>query len=432
MTTFVPLSQDTEGAVSSATLGDWILSVIKVRAPAKTAEYYSKLLNQFQEVEGEQVIKDSFQLFELLLSENEMVFEFLQDAKDNGNTTVLTIDHNSKVESEVQVKYPEALKQAEEYFTVLMYMLQLRFTSNAQIEKAGALLLKAISGGDSFVELRLRLLQMLYNSVEPALPLRVHVYVAILEFAAKNKIFHTLLPVIQKLEEWMKDWVIDKKTKIYVYQVISSELDKLSKSDLAYQFSEKRVECCDEPALYTSQANVEATAQFCVRSINADSVLYFDRLREMPAVDYLEQTEYAPLVHILDIFVKGGTSDLEELIASHGEPVFEKLGVPLEACRNKLQLLTLASFCQKDSEVPIALIQEKLGLSKEEVEDLVVTAIIKGVMDALIDQRTESIIVRSVMQRQFGKEQLQQLHSNLLHWKRCVNNLIGLLGSQQN
>lgn len=101
MTTFVPLSQDTEGAVSSAALGDWILSIIKVRAPAKTADYYSKLLNQFQEVDGEQIIKDSFQLFELLLSEHDMLFAFLQDAKDKGTTAVLTIDQNSKVETEV-------------------------------------------------------------------------------------------------------------------------------------------------------------------------------------------------------------------------------------------------------------------------------------------------------------------------------------------
>ncbi|KAK1442610.1 cop9 signalosome complex subunit 7/dendritic cell protein ga17 like protein [Babesia gibsoni] len=432
MTTFVPLSQDTEGAVSSAALGDWILSIVKVRAPAKIADYYSKLLNQFHEVEGEQVIKDSFQLFELLLSEHEMIFGFLQDAKDNGVTTALTIDHNSKVETEIQIKYQDALKQVEEYFTVLMYMLQLRFTSNAQIEKAGTLLLKALSGGTSFLELRLRLLQMLYNSVDPTLSLRVNVYIAVLEFASKNEIFHTLLPVIKKLEDWMKDWVIDKKTKIYIYQIISAELDKMNRSDISYHFYEKRVECCSEPALFTAPENVEATAQFCIRSIKADGVLYFDRLRTMPAVEYLSKTEYAPLVELLDLFVKGSSSDLEAVVARYGEGMFEKYGIPLDTCRHKIQLLTLASICQQESEVSIARIKDKLCLSKEEVEEVVVTAITKGVMDALIDQKGERVILRSVMQREFGKEQMKQLHSNLTQWKDCVNNLIGLLGSSHN
>ncbi|KAK1938531.1 PCI domain containing protein [Babesia divergens] len=429
MTTFVPLSQDTEGAVSSAALGDWILSIIKVRAPAKTADYYSKLLNQFQEVDGEQIIKDSFQLFELLLSEHDMLFAFLQDAKDKGTTAVLTIDQNSKVETEVEIKFADALKQVEEYFTVLMYMLQLRFTSNAQIERAGNLLLKAISGGDSFLELRLRLLQMLYNSVEPTLPLRVLVYITVLEFASKNDIFSTLIPTIQKLEEWMKDWVIDKKTKIYIYQIISKELDAMGKSDMAYRYLEKRVECCDEPSLFSVGENIEATAQFCVRSIMADGVLYFDRLCMMPAVEHLRKTEHAPIVEMLDLFVKGSIADVEAIIAKYGEATFNKLGVPLETCRNKIKLLTLASLCQSESEVSIARIQEQLGLPKEDVEEVVVTAITKGVMDALIDQKNERVIIRSVMQRQFGTEQLQQLHSNLLHWKECVNNLITLLGS---
>ncbi|GIX64695.1 PCI domain-containing protein [Babesia caballi] len=451
MTTFVPLSQDTEGAVSSAALGDWILSIIKVREPAKTADYYAKLLNQFQEVDGEQVIKDSFQLFELLLSGHEMVFAFLQDAKDNGETAVITIDPASKVEAEVgarrraltatqvQIKFADALRQVEEYFTVLMYMLQLRFTSNAQIEKAGNLLLRAITKGESFVDIRLRLLQMLYNSVDPTLPLRVVVYVEVLDFAAKNEVFHTLIPVIQKvtvaavgpnavqLEEWMADWVLDKKTKVHVYRVIAEQLDKIGKAEMAYQYWEKCIECCDEPALYTPE-NIDATAKFCVRSIQADDVLYFDRLRMMPAVAQLARTSHAVLTEIVDVLVQGTSDDLEAVVARHGEAALEALGVPVEVCRSKVKLLTLASICQNESEVPIARIQDELRLSKEGVEDLVVTAITKGVMDGLIDQKSETITIRSVMQREFREEQLRQLHANLLQWKRCVGDLMGVVG----
>ncbi|GBE61761.1 PCI domain-containing protein [Babesia ovata] len=427
MTTFVPLSPDTEGAVSSAALGDWILSIIKVREPSKTADYYSKLLNQFQEVDGEQVIKDSFQLFELLLSGNEMVFAFLDDAM-KGETTVIAIDPNTKEEVELQVKYNDALKQVEEYFTVLMYMLQLRFTSNAQIEKAGNLLLKAIAVDDSCAELRLRLLQMLYNSVDATLPLRVVVYTTLLEFAARNDIFHTLIPVIQKLDDWMKDWALDNSTKIHICRIISEQLDKMGKTDMAYKYWEKRIECCDTIAMLTPE-NIDAAAHFCIRSIKAPDVLYFDRLRMMPAMEHLGRTKYAVLKELLDLLVEGNNDDLEAIVAKHGEENLEALGVPIDICRWKIQLLTLATICQNEPHVPIARVQQKLRLTREQVEELVVTAITKGVIDGLIDQKSEQIIIRSVMQRHFGAQQLKQLHSNLVQWKDCITNLMAVLGN---
>ncbi|KAK2198353.1 bifunctional Eukaryotic translation initiation factor 3 subunit M/Eukaryotic translation initiation factor 3 subunit M eIF3m-COP9 signalosome complex subunit 7 COPS7/Proteasome component (PCI) domain/Winged helix DNA-binding domain superfamily [Babesia duncani] len=429
MATFVPLSQDTEGAVSSTSLGDWILAIIKVREPSKTANYYSQLLNQFQELDGEQMIKDAFQLFELLLSEHKMVFDFLQDAKDNGTTVMLSLDPVSNVETEIQVKYPEALKQVEEYFTVLMYMLQLRFTSSGQIQNAGNLLLRAISDGDSFLDLRLRLLQMLYNSVEPTLPLRATVYIEILEFAAKHDIFMALVPVIKKVEDWMKDWSLDKNGKIYIFHIIAEQLDKLQKHDLAYEYWEKRIKCCDDAATYTKEENVKATAEFVVRSLKADHVLYFDRLACMPAVAHLKETKYAPLVELLRIFIKGDGNDLERFVEKHKEKTFDDLGLPLQLCRDKIRLLSLTSLCQHESQVSIARIQEHLGVDKNNVEQVIVNAISKGVMDALIDQKTQKVIIRSVMQREFSDEQLRILQSNLMQWKGCLDNLINIVAN---
>ncbi|AFZ81513.1 PCI domain-containing protein [Theileria equi strain WA] len=419
MTTFVPLSQDTEGAVSSASLGDWVLGIIKVRSPSKTASYYSQLLDQFQEVDGEQVIKEAFQLFELLLSENMMIFEFLADAKEHGSTPIQSIDQSSKAETEVSVKYLDALKQVEEYFTVLMYVLQLRFTSSGQIEKAGSLLLDAIKNGDTFIELRLRLLQMLYNSVESTLPLRATIYVSILEFAAKHGIFHTLVGIVLHVEEWMVEWSIDKKCKIHIFHIIAHEFDKLGKQDLAYKFWKKRVEFCDEPELFSTKDNIDATVTFCIRSLKSEDTLYFDQLLLMPAVSHLLSTQFSPLVVLLNIFIKGTNEDLEKYAKQHGT-FLESLDLPLSLLRSKMSLLSLASLCQNESEVSIAKVQELLGISEEEAEHVIVTAITKGVLDALIDQKTKRVIIRSVMHREFSTEELKALHGHLLRWKSCL------------
>ncbi|EAN31748.2 PCI domain protein [Theileria parva strain Muguga] len=429
MTTFVPLSQDTEGAVSSASLGDWVLGILKVRCPSKTATYYAQLLDQFQEVEGEQIIKESFQLFELLLSEHLTVFEFLEESKTNGTTVMLSLDPTSKAESEVRVKYSDALKQVEEYFTVLMYMLQLRFTSSGQIEKAGHLLLKAIQGGESFLELRLRLLQMLYNSVESTLPLRVDVYIAILEFAAKHNIFHTLIPIVKEVDEWMVDWSIDKKTKIRIYHIIAEELDKLNRADLAYKFWKKRVECLNEPDLYTTDENVMATVTFVVRSLRSEDILYFDQLLLMPAVAHLKETRYAPLISLLEIFIRGNLEDLDKYLKENAEFVSE-LKLDWKPLVEKLTLLTISTMCQQQSEIPIEMIEKNLQLPPEEAEQMIVNAINKGVMEALIDQNSKKVIINHVVHREFGNEELKQLYNNLKQWRNCINTLINIVDNK--
>ncbi|BAM42141.1 uncharacterized protein TOT_040000511 [Theileria orientalis strain Shintoku] len=426
MTTFVPLSQDTEGAVSSASLGDWVLGILKVRSPTKTASYYSQLLDQFQEVDGEQIIKESFQLFELLLSEHLTVFEFLEEAKQNGNTAMLSLDPSSKVETEVKVKYSDALKQVEEYFTVLMYMLQLRFTSSGQIEKAGQLLLKAIEDGDSFLDLRLRLLQMLYNSVEPTLPLRVQVYISILEFAAKHGIFHTLVNVVKEVDEWMVDWSVDKKSKIRIYHIIAEQLDKLNRADLAYKFWKKRVESSSDPELFTTEENLNATVTFVVRSLRSEHILYFDQLLLMPAVNYLRNTRYANLVTLLEVFIRGTLEDLENYLAENAELVSE-LKLEREPLVEKLTLLTISTMCQHQSEIPIEVIEKNLQLTPEEAEEVIVTAIDKGVMEGLIDQKSRKVIINHVVHREFGSEELQQLYDKLKMWSSSINGLVSVV-----
>ncbi|UKJ89665.1 hypothetical protein MACJ_002917 [Theileria orientalis] len=426
MTTFVPLSQDTEGAVSSASLGDWVLGILKVRSPAKTASYYSQLLDQFQEVDGEQIIKESFQLFQLLLSEHLTVFEFLEEAKQTGHTAMLSLDPSSKVETEVKVKYSDALKQVEEYFTVLMYMLQLRFTSSGQIEKAGQLLLKAIEGGDSFLDLRLRLLQMLYNSVEPTLPLRVQVYISILEFAARHGIFHTLVNIVKEVDEWMVDWSVDKKSKIKIYHIIAEQLDKLNISDLAYKFWKKRVECSNDPELFTTEENLNATVTFVVRSLRSEHILYFDQLLLMPAVTYLRNTRYAKLVTLLEVFIRGTLEDLENYLVENAELVSE-LKLEREPLVEKLTLLTISTMCQHQSEIPIEVIEKNLQLTPEEAEEVIVTAIDKGVMEALIDQKSRKVIINHVVHREFGREELKQLYDNLKLWSSSINGLVSVV-----
>ncbi|XP_953061.1 uncharacterized protein TA08215 [Theileria annulata] len=429
MTTFVPLSQDTEGAVSSASLGDWVLGILKVRCPSKTSTYYAQLLDQFQEVEGEQIIKESFQLFELLLSEHLTVFEFLEESKNNGTTVMLSVDPTSKAESEVRVKYSDALKQVEEYFTVLMYMLQLRFTSSGQIEKAGHLLMKAIQGGESFLELRLRLLQMLYNSVESTLPLRVDVYIAILEFASKHNIFHTLVPIVKEVDEWMVDWSIDKKTKIKIYHIIAEELDKLNRADLAYKFWKKRVECLNEPDLFTTDENVMATVTFVVRSLRSEDILYFDQLLLMPAVAHLKETRYAPLISLLEIFIRGNLEDLDLFLKENADFVSE-LKLDRKPLVEKLTLLTISTMCQQQSEIPIEMIEKNLQLPPEEAEQMIVNAINKGVMEALIDQNSKKVIINHVVHREFGNEELKQLYNNLKQWRNCINTLINIVDNK--
>lgn len=172
-----------------------------------------------------------------------------------------------------------------------------------------------------------------------------------------------------------------------------------------------------------------ATVTFVVRSLRSEDILYFDQLLLMPAVAHLKETRYAPLISLLEIFIRGNLEDLDKYLKENAEFVSE-LKLDRKPLVEKLTLLTISTMCQQQSEIPIEMIEKNLQLPPEEAEQMIVNAINKGVMEALIDQNSKKVIINHVVHREFGNEELKQLYNNLKQWRNCINTLINIVDNK--
>lgn len=199
MSLFVPLSDDMEGTISAVSLGDYILSIMKKLKPKSASSYYEKLIDQFTEKNGEQVIKNPLELFKLFLSEHEMVLDHLKDAIDNNTTSVILLatENNVQVEKETSLTIGEANRGVEEYFTILMYMLQLRFKETDLMDEAVGCLLEVLAKDHRFPELRIKAMQLLYNTLIDSPKQRARVLIAILNYASNANCFGIIIQYIR-------------------------------------------------------------------------------------------------------------------------------------------------------------------------------------------------------------------------------------------
>ncbi|EPR63767.1 PCI domain-containing protein [Toxoplasma gondii ME49] len=429
MTTFVPLATDGDGTASAVAVGDWLLQIINLKNPSQTQSYYTQFLEQFDKDEetGEQKIRDHFQLFELLLSQHQLVFNYATQARQPAAAEKGEKPQNRKT-------FLEAVHEVEEFFTVLIAMVVLRIENVEQAGQAAGTLCSVFRASTDMAEFRLRLLQSLYNAFPPSFPYRFPIFVATLEYAAETNLFSVMLPYIRYINEWMRDWNLPPSSKRQVFLILANELKKLKKADEAYPFLKRHVQFFqnEKEEILSNGATISAAVELVEDSIRLPDVIVFDGLMDLHAVVHLRKTAHAPLIELLQIFVNQGPKELEAFKNKHPQ-VFEEHGLNYEQCLGKIRLLAVASLVHgRKKEVSIRAIGDALQLSEAGAEEVAVQAIGQGIVDAKIDQLARVLHVRSTMQREFGRQQWEELLERIDHWSEGVRALMGCMQSVKN
>eukprot|EP00921_Rhytidocystis_pertsovi_P004941 GHVQ01008579.1.p1 GENE.GHVQ01008579.1~~GHVQ01008579.1.p1 ORF type:complete len:453 (-),score=62.21 GHVQ01008579.1:154-1512(-) len=435
MTTFVPLAADIDGTVSAVAIGDWLLQLIKAKKPDFYKQFYSEFLELAQSLDPStnvQVIGDPLGLFKLLLSQEELVMEWLKEAFVYGEVTVVVAvspeagSAEQAKEKEVRKSYPEVLREVEEMYSVLMAMLVLRVTDVEAAGMAAGQLCEVFKKSTTeMTEFRLKLLMSLYNIFPPTFPYRFPIFVATLEYAAETNLFHIMLPYIAYIDEWMKDWQLDGKAKRGVFIILARQLNKLNKIDEAYPFLRRHVEGFQgETAEELRQpATIEAAADLAADSIRHPDIMHFDKLLQMDAIKQLRDSPaHVRLVELLEIFLRGGPNDFMRFYEAN-KSLFEHFSLSYASCLSKIRLLSLASRCVGRCELSLKELADVLGLTDrvESVEEIVVQAIGLGLLDAKIDQINKTVQITSAMQREFGRGEWEKLLNRLHTWSENVN-----------
>lgn len=223
MSIYIQLTHDLSGTVTAVTIGDWILGILKEKNIQEYEVFFKKFLHIYQKQDKDSECNNRSEIFSLLLSASDFVFETLVETKKNNKIKVI-IDNKESVKS-----YNEFYKEVEEYFVILISILQLEFKSVEELNNATNNFIKAIKNYNEFPELRLKILQLLYNSFNVNFSFRFPTFIAILQFCSQNNIFHNMLPYIKYIDDWIKEWNISTREKRHIYLIISQELKKIKK-----------------------------------------------------------------------------------------------------------------------------------------------------------------------------------------------------------
>lgn len=136
-------------------------------------------------------------------------------------------------------------------------------------------------------------------------------------------------------------------------------------------------------------------------------IFVFGELLALPNVQELANTEHAPVLELLNTFAFGTWGSLTPVQASQLD----------ESQASKLKKLTLVSMCASAQVIPYDTLMRDLGISSvRALEDLVISLIYEGLLQAKLDQRSKQIEVHHAIGRDVHPDELAQMEAKLRSW----------------
>ncbi|KAI1798523.1 hypothetical protein F4811DRAFT_566377 [Daldinia bambusicola] len=175
-------------------------------------------------------------------------------------------------------------------------------------------------------------------------------------------------------------------------------------------------------ALTKSAAAPRAAADLVTQATSNPNTYVFAELLQTPQIQSLSQSpEYAPYLSLLELFSFGTFASFTQQ-AAHLPP--------LNAAQTlKLRQLSLLTLARDPRNLSYASLQQQLGLSDARaVEDLVISAVYAGLVEAQLDPRRQAVHVSRVSPlRDLAPNSLPGLLAALHAWSdRCTSTLADL------
>lgn len=267
--------------------------------------------------------------------------------------------------------------------------------------------------GQNLKMITLRVMWLLFQSLDETSPMRYHVYFHLVQIARS----------VDQMKHVFKD-VNHLKSQFATCPPSNEQMQKLLRllheALLASKNSEQASKVMVELlGTYTTENASQARedAQRCILAALADPKTFLlDPLLALKPVRFLE----GELIHdLLSVFVSEKLSSYQQFYQNHKEFV-NGLGLNHEQNMKKMRLLTFMQLAEDNPEMSFQKLQEELQLKPEEVEPFVIDVLKTRLVRARLDQSAQKVHISSTMHRTFGQPQWLQLRDILLSWKQNV------------
>jgi len=256
----------------------------------------------------------------------------------------------------------------------------------------------------------LRVLWLLFQSLDERSPIRYHVYYHSVVIAKHTEQVRSVFKSVKHLKQQFALCPPSSEQLQKLYRILHEVLIKSNQSEHAAKIMIELL------GTYTaenaSQAREDAIK--CIATALADPHTFLlDPLLSLKPVGFLE----GELIHdLLTIFVSENLTAYLKFYNAHKEFVTSQ-GLNHEQNMVKMRLLSFMQMAETNNEIPFELIQSELLLEADEVENFVIEVLKTKLVRARMDQSARKVFVTSTMHRTFGRAQWQQLHELLKSWK---------------
>ncbi|KAI1138169.1 hypothetical protein F5Y05DRAFT_385342 [Hypoxylon sp. FL0543] len=180
-------------------------------------------------------------------------------------------------------------------------------------------------------------------------------------------------------------------------------------------------------ALTKSATAPRAAADLVTQATSNPNTYVFAELLQAPQIQDLRQSpEYAPYLALLEIFSFGSFEAYTHAQTRTSAPTLPKLN---DAQTLKLRQLSLLTLARNPRNLSYATLQHALGLpDSRAVEDLVISAIYAGLIEAQLDPRNQTVHVSGLSPlRDLEPDSIPSMLKSLRSWSsRCSTTLADL------
>lgn len=256
----------------------------------------------------------------------------------------------------------------------------------------------------------LKVLWLLFQSLDERSPIRYHVYFNLVVLAKQSG----QVQLVFKSTEFLKAQFAlcppssDQLQKLY--RLLHDVLITNNQSEHAAKIMIELL------GTYTAENAAQARddAIRCIATALGDpNTFLLDPLLSLKPVRFLE----GELIHdLLSIFVSENLNAYLTFYKSHKEFVTSQ-GLNHEQNMQKMRLLSFMQLAESNNEIPFETIQKELQIEADQVENFIIEVLKTKLVRARMDQSARKVFVTSTMHRTFGNAQWQQLRDLLSSWK---------------
>ncbi|XP_075234519.1 eukaryotic translation initiation factor 3 subunit m isoform X2 [Lycorma delicatula] len=260
----------------------------------------------------------------------------------------------------------------------------------------------------------LRVLWLLFQSLDQRCPMRYHVYYHVIQIARQVDQVRAVFKDVEHLKQQFAACPPSNDNMQKLLRQLHEVLLSCKQSELAAKVMLELL------GTYTAENASQARedAQRCIIAALSDpGTFLLDPLLALKPVRFLE----GEVIHdLLTIFVSEKLPNYMKFYQEHKEFV-HNLGLNHEQNMKKMRLLTFMQLAEGNSEMTFETIQNELQIHEDQVEAFIIDVLKTKLVRARMDQAARKVYISSTMHRTFGRAQWQQLRDIIYSWKNNVS-----------